>query len=105
MRLSRQSLDPQWGEGQGGGGEAPAGGASSFMSLNPPWLVHRRPGSTHPTDTNEARRILRGGNLRDEILGQRRAKTSLSPLGERSARPILNAACAQGRGAINRARP
>lgn len=38
------------------------------MPLELPWLVHRRPGSTLPADTESARRILRDGNLRDELL-------------------------------------
>ena len=38
------------------------------MPLDPPWLVHRRPGSALPIDTEEARRLLRNGNLRDELL-------------------------------------
>ncbi len=38
------------------------------MPVDAPWLVHRRHGSTLPSDTEAARRILRNGNLRDELL-------------------------------------
>jgi malonyl-CoA/methylmalonyl-CoA synthetase len=38
------------------------------MPPDPPWLAHLRAGSTLPTGTEAARRILRAGNLRDELL-------------------------------------
>jgi malonyl-CoA/methylmalonyl-CoA synthetase len=38
------------------------------MPPDPPWLVHRRLGSTLPTDTEAASRLMRKGNLRDELL-------------------------------------
>ena len=38
------------------------------MLLKPPWLVHRRPGSALSTDSEQVRRVMRAGNLRDELL-------------------------------------
>lgn len=38
------------------------------MPPDPPWLAHLRAGGTLPTDTEAARRALRAGNLRDEVL-------------------------------------
>jgi malonyl-CoA/methylmalonyl-CoA synthetase len=37
-------------------------------TAKPAWLVHRRPGSRLPEETVAARRVLRSGNLRDELL-------------------------------------
>lgn len=36
--------------------------------FEPSWLAHRQPGSKLPTNTEQARRILRAGNLRDDLL-------------------------------------
>ncbi len=50
------------------GGRWTGGRIASAMPPDPPWLAHLRAGSTLPTGTEAARRILRAGNLRDELL-------------------------------------